>query len=74
MFAVQMIVPFVNFQFHDLKVLRVPTLLTYLQANPALKKIITQARNNIFSWGFLHTLHLNELFKNNSNCFWTPRP
>ena len=61
MFAVQMNVPFVSFQYCDLNVLRV----LYLQANLDLKKIITQARSNIFSCGFLLLLHLNEIFENN---------
>ena len=38
-------VPLVNFQCRDLKVFRV----VYLQANRDFKKIITQARKNIFS-------------------------
>ena len=70
MFAVHMNVPFVKFQYRDLKVLRI----LYLQANPDFQKITTQARNNIFSCGFLHLLHLNKLFRNNSTCFLTPRP
>ena len=40
MFAVHMNVPFMKFQYRDLKV--------YLQANPDFQKITTQARNNIF--------------------------
>ena len=55
--AVQMNVPFVTFQFRDLKVFRV----VYLQANRDFQKIITQARKNIFSCGFLHLVHLNEI-------------
>ena len=66
MFAVQMDVPFVNFQYSDLKVL----LVLYLLANPDFQKIITLDMNNIFSFEFLH---LNELVKNNKTCFWTPR-
>ena len=44
MLAVQMNVPFVSFQYRDLKVLRV----LYLQANPDFQKIITQARSDFF--------------------------
>ena len=56
----QMNAPFVTFQCHHLKVFRI----VYLQANCDFKKIITQARKNIFSCGFLHLVHLNEIFKN----------
>ena len=60
MFAVQMNVLSVGFQYHDLKVLRV----LYLQANPDFQEFIAQAQatNNIFSCGFLHHLHLNKIF------------
>ena len=53
-------VPFMTFQCRDLKVFRV----VYLQANRDFQKIITQARKNIFSCGFQHLVHLNELFQN----------
>ena len=53
-------VPFVTFQYRDLKVVRV----VYLQANRDFQKIITQARKNIFSCGFLHLVHLNEIYQN----------
>ena len=53
-------VPFVTFQCRDLKVFRV----VYLQANRDLKKIITQARKNIFLCGFLHLVYLSEIFQN----------
>ena len=69
MFAVHMNVPFMKFQYRDLKVLRI----LYLQANPDFQKITTQARNSIFC-RFLHLLHLNKLFRNNSTCFWPPDP
>ena len=65
MITVHMNVPFVKFQYRDLKVLRI----LYLQANPDFQKITTQARNNIFSCLFLHLLHHNELFKINITCF-----
>ena len=58
--AVQMNVPFVTFQYRDLKVFRV----LYLQENRDFQKIITQVRNNVFSCVFLHLVHLNEIFKN----------
>ena len=48
MFAVHMNIPFVKFQYCDLKVLRI----VYLQANPDFQNVKTQARNNIFSCGF----------------------
>ena len=40
--------PFVTSQCRDLKVFRI----VYLQANRDFQKIITQARKNIFSFGF----------------------
>ena len=35
-----------------------------LQANRYFQKIITPARKNIFSCGFLHLVHLTEIFQN----------
>ena len=35
------------------------------------RKIITQAKKNIFSCGFLHLVHLNKIFKINFLDFWT---
>ena len=52
-------VPFVTFQCRDLKVF---SRIVYLQANRDFQKVITQARKNIFSCGFLQLVHLNELF------------
>ena len=63
---VQMNVPFVTFQCCDLKVFHV----AYLQANRVFQKIITQTKKKI-SCGFLHLVHLNEIFKINSLEFWT---
>ena len=51
MFAVQMNVPLVIFQYRDLKVLQ----LLYLQTNPDFRKFITQATNNTFSCSFCIT-------------------
>ena len=56
-------VPFVSFQYRDLKVFRE----VYSQANRDFQKIITQARKNIFACGVLHLsdlVHLNEIFQN----------
>ena len=53
-------VPFVTFQCLDLKVFRV----VYLQAKRDFQKMITQARKNIFPCGFLHIVHLNEIYQN----------
>lgn len=46
MFGVRMNVPFVSFQYCDLKVFTCFYLL-HLQENPDLKKIITQARSGL---------------------------
>ena len=69
--ASQMHVPFVNFEYRDLKVLR---LIYKLQANPYFQKILTQARNNIFSWEFLLLLHLKNIFKNTFTCYGPQDP
>ena len=69
MFDVQMNVPFVKFQYRDLELLR----KLYLQANQDFRKIITQARNNIFSCGFMQLLHHNELFRNKSTQVFRPQ-
>ena len=61
-------VPFVTFQCRDLKVFRV----VYLQANRDFQIFITQARKNIFSCGFLHLVHLNEIFQNKFIWFLDP--
>ena len=53
-------VPFVTFQCRNLKAFR----KVYVHANRDFQKIITQARKNIFSCGFLHLVHLNEIFQN----------
>ena len=59
----------VNFQYRDLKVLRVGVPVLYLQANPYFPKIVTQARNNIFHVDFCIVY---EIFKNNYTFFGSP--
>ena len=55
-------VPFVTFQYSDLNVFGV----VYLHANRDFQKFITQARKKK-SCGFLHIVHLHEIFQNKRN-------
>ena len=61
-------VPFMIFQCRYLKIFRV----VYLDANRDVQKIITQARKNIFPCGFLHLVHLNEIFQNKLTRIFDP--
>ena len=63
-------VPFVTFQFRDLKVSRVVLLLV----NRDFQKIITRTRKNIFWCRLQHLSQLNEIFQISSTWFWDLGP
>ena len=69
MFAVQMNVTFMSFQYHNLKV----TCETGFCGYCISKRIIIQAKNNIYSCRFLQLLHPYDILKIIYTCFWTPQ-